>query len=189
MLLLEGNFTDEADVELQLLNDMPVLNDKETLLKTWHISSSELGSNVRLLLTDTTDTEHLKLYVRDSKAQWQETLFHLEGSYLVFSQTDAEIDVAIVQTEANATIWILTGVAGVVMITLMAILILRRKAHWPHLPQPWPAEFYLCPEGLQGERPWGFLHRGQYISGDFSGSRQFPEALPSLHRHRQHQRR
>ena len=127
LLLLEGNFTDEANVELQLLNDAPQLDQQETLLKAWRIRSSELGTNARLLLTDTSDADHLKLYVRSNESQWQETPFHLEGSYLVFSQTDAEIDVAIVQTEANATIWILTGVAGVVMITLMAILILRRK--------------------------------------------------------------
>ena len=127
MLLLEGNFTDEADVELQLLNDMPVLDDKETLLKTWHISSSELGSNVRLLLTDTTDTEHLKLYVRDSKAQWQETLFHLEGSYLVFPQIDRELDVAIVQVKTNATVWILTGVAVIAGIALVSIVVVRAK--------------------------------------------------------------
>ena len=127
MLLLEGNFTDEANVELQILNDVPVLDDHETLLKAWSVCSTEQGTNARLLLTDTMDTEHLKLYVRNNGSQWQETPFHLEGSYLVFPQKDRELNIAIVQVDANTTIWISIGVAVIVSIALISIMIVRTK--------------------------------------------------------------
>lgn len=129
MLLLEGTFTDTAEVELQLIKDAPALGDQARLLRAWKIQSSESADTARLFHSDLTDIKHVKLYVRGTDGQWNETSFHMDGSYFVFPMTDAEMDVAIMRVESNPTVWIVTAsaVLGLALFVIIQSVIRKRR--------------------------------------------------------------
>lgn len=127
MLLVDGMFTENAEVTLTLSKEAPQLGDQETLLKAWNIHCNEGGTDARLLLTDAVDTDNLKLYVRGADGKWNGSECHVDGSYLVFPLADSTVDAALVQEDSNATIWILSGAAAMVIILMTTILILIKK--------------------------------------------------------------
>ena len=136
MLLLEGIFTDSAEVSLDMIDDAPVLNKKEVLLKTWRIQSTEQGSKARVMLTDSVDSEQLKLYFRGAEGQWNEATFQKEGSYLVFPVTNLKTDIAIVQMQSNITVWILGAVVlAIGLITVVIVAVKKRHKRSPDIPQ------------------------------------------------------
>ena len=133
ILLLEGTFTDAAEVSVQLTNVSPTLNKNETLVKAWKINANENGTTARLMMIDDTDAEHWKLFVRSDDGKWNETKFHVDGRYLVFPLVDKEADIAIVKVEANLLIWLLGGgavmVIGIVMIVSLSVKKKRRTGN------------------------------------------------------------
>lgn len=128
MLLLEGTFTDAAEVELQLIKDAPDLAEQGSLLRAWKIQSSESADTARLFHSDFTDTEYLKLYVRGTDDQWHETAFQMDGSYFVFPLMDTEVDVAIMQMKSNVTIWI-AAASAVLALLLFVVVRFAVKKH------------------------------------------------------------
>lgn len=126
MVLVEGVFTDDAEVTLRSLENAPILKEKESILEVWSIQCSEPAEKARLLLTDVYDIDGLKLYCRSAEGEWTETDAQLDGSYLVFSLPDKEVELAVVQTEANSIVWILCG-CGAAVAMLAVILIIRKK--------------------------------------------------------------
>jgi len=131
MLLVEGSFTQNAEVTLQLSNDVPQLDDKEILQKAWKIACNEDVATARILLTDTEETEHLKLYIRGADKKWTEAAAHVEGSYLVFPMADQEAEIAIVQMTPNWNVWILAGASAVMLIVLTVVLVSRKRRRDP----------------------------------------------------------
>lgn len=133
ILLLEGMFTDTAEVSVQLTNASPTLNKNETLIKAWKITANEIGTTARLMMIDDEDSECWKIYVRCDGGKWNEREFHVDGRYLVFPLADDEADIAIVKVESNLPIWLLGGgavmVIGIVMIVSLSVKKKRRTGN------------------------------------------------------------
>ena len=127
LLLLEGVFTNDAEVKLLQSANTPELNESEKILNTWKIQCNESATRARLLLEDTDDREHLKLYICQPDGQWVISDSYIDGSYLVFPLATQEVDIALVQAERDYTLWIFGGSATVVLVLLVFVFAVRKK--------------------------------------------------------------
>ena len=103
ILLVEGAFTDRAAVSVAESEQSPVLNEKQQLLEGWVITLSETAETARFLLPEKAEAESSKLLMRDESGNWNEIPVVQDGSYLVFSLTQSEAAIALVQAEQNNT--------------------------------------------------------------------------------------
>ena len=136
LLLLEGEFTDKAEVEIQLTDHVPELKRRETLVKAWSIRCSEPGVQARLLLTDTGLADNLRLYVCQDNGEWVSREADIDGSYLVFPLSDAAVEVAVVHVESGHTTWFLSGclIAAAVFLAIVMACKKRRPGSNENIP-------------------------------------------------------
>ena len=119
LLLLEGSFTEKAELSIAQLDMTPALEKNEVLLAGWKVSANEPGDTAHLWCG--ADAEHVKLLVNG-----QETSYQADGSYLVFPLETVEAEIFLVQTPAFAwaTVAILGGAA---LVLLLLAVVLRKK--------------------------------------------------------------
>ena len=128
ILLLQGSFTENAQLELTE-SDAPVpLESGETLVEAWSFTTvgAESLTTARFRLSGEQDAEHVKLLVRNSDQTWRETEFTPEGSYLVFPLESGDNGFALIRTPEIP--WVLIAAAGgALVIGLTGILLYRKK--------------------------------------------------------------
>ena len=132
LLLAVGSFTDSAAVTAEASDAAP---DAQAVLESWSISLSEPCSELRLLMPDGADPERLSLFVRGADGAWKNTSFRADGSYLVFSSGEQQLDIALTATAQKLPAGYLIGIGAVLAAALAAALILgkkRRKVQPPH---------------------------------------------------------
>lgn len=129
VLLVQGDFTADAMVELSELDAAPELEERETLLEAWGISVSESKqlTAARLRLPEGCDTEHVFVRIRDGGGNWRVVEHTVDGSYLVFTLMDGDDAIALIQTEAETWPLLAAGAGAVLVLVLLCLVVWKRK--------------------------------------------------------------
>lgn len=127
VVLLEGAFSSGTQVTLEKPNVSVMLTGGQKLLDHWQYGLEGKGmvTAVRLCLPEEADKDHLKLLTMDSDGLWEESQFHVEGSYAVIPTEATELTIAVIQTQGIN--WILVGGAGVLVLAMGALLLKKKK--------------------------------------------------------------
>lgn len=132
--LVEGIFAKNTTLELTEL-----LSSGETITVTGKTISNIVDSKgvvisntgvskLHYLVSADLDTEKMKLYVQDASGVWNERIFVVEGSYIVFDFADGEAGFALQQKEGGSVIYMLVIVAGILMLTFVVGAIVKKRA-------------------------------------------------------------
>jgi hypothetical protein len=125
VVLLEGAFSADAWVCATESDTIPQLQEKQVLLKSWHISSNESADTVRLLYAGA--EESMQLYVRGTDGIWHQQDFRISGSYLVFDMGAQELDITLVQQGRNCTPYYFAAGGAVLILAALAWIMYKRK--------------------------------------------------------------
>lgn len=128
LLLVEGNFTQDSDLTVAQGQEEPPLEGGQTLAEIWnvHVENPLSITGGRLLLPEDWDADHMALLVRSGDGDWQTVEHTLDGSYAVFSLTQSNATLALVQTASP--MWLLyAGVALAVLLAAALLLGFRKK--------------------------------------------------------------
>lgn len=130
--LAEGIFAKNTTLELaELLSSGSTITvngktiDKIIDSKKVTLSNTGVGK-LHYLISSELDAEKLKLYVQDATGTWEERVFVVEGSYIVFEFADGEAGFALQQKEGGSMIYVFAVAAGIVVLTLVAGALARK---------------------------------------------------------------
>ena len=133
VLLLQGDFPEDAAVTASPSEDAPQLSQGQTLLEVWDIALPQDASvtTARLALPEDLGGEQAALLVRRNGV-WSETQCTPDGSYLVFPMGEGDDAVALLQKEASPLprAALAAGAAAIAGLALL-ILLRRRKRKAP----------------------------------------------------------
>lgn len=135
ILLLQGDFAEGASVAVSELETPPALQEDMRLIEGWTFSTENCLAlqTGRLLLPEKADTENMIIMVRDADGAWSQRMYRVEDSYIVFSLSNGEDAVALVQMPADsvftAEVLIAAGIGAfaVLVIVLVCVAVTRRK--------------------------------------------------------------
>ena len=130
--------TGVSTVDVEPWTEEPVAVEKAAVLEMWQYSLSEeaSGTSARFLMPEDCDDKNLLLMVYGSNG-WQPVEFTRQGSYLVFDLTEGDRAIALAQKETGLPVeLILCAVAGVLALTLIAIVLRVKKKKKPAARQP-----------------------------------------------------
>ena len=82
---------------------------------------------LRLQLPNGYDAGNVVLQLCDSKGSWRKVDFRADGSYLVFSVTDSDIAVRLQEAPISYTLWIVIGIAVILIVSCVILIILLRR--------------------------------------------------------------
>lgn len=127
ILLVQGDFTEDAAVSICQSGAEPVLADGQTPAEIWEvqISQPEKASALRLMLPDSLDADRASVLVCGADGQWQETDCTVDGRYLVFPWNSQDTAVAVV--EAASTNWLLPTLGIVLAAACAAVIVTAVK--------------------------------------------------------------
>lgn len=136
ILLLQGDFALGASVKLTALENIPALMDGQKLVQGWEVMTEHCLTQRagRVLIPVNVDAEHLSVMVRNKEGQWSQRSHRIDGSYIVFSLSDGDDAVVLVQVPANGmtavTAILLAGTGLLVMavIVVTCVVLKRQKA-------------------------------------------------------------
>ena len=126
MFLVDGNFDDKTTLTVAPVENSALVNGK-AVAKQWHLvcsDSSQDSYTVRYLSPNETAAGY-SVFVQED-GDWQKVTCSEFGSYLVFSATAAEIDVAIVPVTSE---WLQWAILCAVMVAVFVLLIVLCKNH------------------------------------------------------------
>ena len=126
LLLLEGSFDYDAVVTIEESADAPELEKNQAVKESWIVTATYPGTQARFLLPDPDTDDTVKLYVCDD-GNWQELPAHRDNSYLVFPMTSEKFEIALVQENADFTLWIVAGAAVIAVIAATVLFIIKKK--------------------------------------------------------------
>ena len=134
VILAIGAFDKDTSVELtdMLPKESTVMG--ETAFQNWQVSISNSGvKKLHYRIPEGTDTEELKILIKDALGNWTQREYVVEGSYLVFEFADSESGFALVEKESfkiNTEIFdgidlnvIIAAVAAVIVLLFMIVYI------------------------------------------------------------------
>ncbi len=127
VVLAEGVLTENSQVSAERSDAAPELKRQETLLESWKICVPNGAHTIRLQLPDSASGEHLKLLIQNADGAWNEAAFSQNGSYIVFSASGGEAQLALVQTPNMDMVWLIAGSVITVLLILTIVLVQRRK--------------------------------------------------------------
>lgn len=125
LVLAEGSFSQQAKVEISDTQNRPSIAEGERLLGSWTVQMKESGNTLRLLLPQEADGQNVRLLLLED-GQWQSVPFRQEGSYLVFSCGQQEVQMALVQG-AETDLWIAAGIGAAVLTLFLSVFAICRK--------------------------------------------------------------
>lgn len=129
VFLMDGNFDEKADLTVSSIEETEWIHGKKAT-EQWNLSCSDASQDsykVRYLSPEET-TEGYCVYVKQD-GQWEKVDYTTFGSYLVFSVSTAETEVAIVPGISIWLMWLLIGLGILVLLTILILVIrkLRKK--------------------------------------------------------------
>lgn len=131
VLLLQGAFSEDANLSIVPSQSAPELGSRERLLESWDMTLPEDPVTAgRLYLPENCLREHLILQVLDSQG-WHVVSHTVEGSYVVFPMDGTEVCVALLEKEPihwQKPAAIGGGVAALGVILLLALRKKKPKA-------------------------------------------------------------
>ena len=115
LALVEGSFTDRAQVSIVSAQAMPALAEKEVLLEAWQLQISESAHTVHLWYGG--DAEQVKVLVDGVK-----TDYYVNGSYLVLDVQTQDPQICLVQVAPGLAWWILAAAGGAALLVLIVVI-------------------------------------------------------------------
>lgn len=136
VLLLQGDFPEDAAVTASPSEDAPQLSQGQTLLEVWDIALPQDASvtTARLALPEDLGGEQAALLVRRNGV-WSETQCTPDGSYLVFPIGEGDDAVALLQKEASPLPRAALAAGAAAIAGLALLILLRRKKRKAPKPQ------------------------------------------------------
>ena len=125
VFLMDGNFDEKADLTVSSIEETERVHGKKAA-EQWKLSCSDDSQDhytVRYLSPEET-AEGYCVYVKQD-GQWKKTDCTSFGSYLVFSVSAAEAEVAIVPAGSMWIMWLLIGL-GILLLAVILILVIRK---------------------------------------------------------------
>lgn len=125
IFLVDGNFDDKAALTVSAVEETEQIHGKEAE-EQWKLSCSDTSQDsyaVRYLSPEETSEDYC-IYVKED-GQWEKADCTAFGSYLMFSVSTAEAEVAIVPAGAMWLIWLLIGL-GILLLIIIIILAVRK---------------------------------------------------------------
>ena len=127
ILLLEGSFTDQANICVNQSNVTPALAKGEVMLECWQITVDNSANTARFLHPDGVNAQNMKLLLSVADGEWREVSFSQDESYLVIPVEPGNQHLALVGVQTNYMPWVIAGVGAAVLIVLVIALPLRKK--------------------------------------------------------------
>lgn len=127
ILLLEGSFTDQANICVNQSNVTPALAKGEVMLECWQITVDNSANTAHFLLPEGVNSENVKLLLSAADGEWKEVSFSQDESYLVIPVEPGNQHLALVGVQTNYMPWVIAGVGAAVLIALVIVLRLRKK--------------------------------------------------------------
>lgn len=134
VFLLDGDFDDKASLTAVQAEEPEQVNGRAAA-EQWHLSCSDSAQErytVRYLSPDET-AEGYSVFVREADG-WQKASCSVFGSYLIFTVTGPEADVAIVSTAGAWLQW--AAVFTAVILLLLLVVAVCRRAKRKNIPAP-----------------------------------------------------
>ena len=125
VFLMDGNFDEKANLTVSSVEESEWIHGKKAT-EQWKLSCSDASQDsytVRYLSPEET-AEGYCVYVKQD-GQWEKADHTTFGSYLVFSVSAAEAEVAIVPASGMWLIWLLIGL-GVLLLLIILIFVMRK---------------------------------------------------------------
>lgn len=126
-ILAEGTFAKNTTIAItDVLSQESLINGTE-LLQNWQVSVSNTGvTRLHYLLSEDTNVEAVKLFVKDTSNNWMEREFVIDGSYIVFDFVDGESGFALAENQEENMQKIMVVGAAVVSVLLLLTIVLRK---------------------------------------------------------------
>ena len=137
VFLMDGDFDDKATLAVTEAEEPELVNGKAAV-EQWHLSCSDPSQEsytVHYLSPDEA-AKGYTVFVRDQDG-WQKASCSAFGSYLVFSVTAPELDVAVVST---ASMWLQRVIVCVMaaLLVLVLLIVIRQSRHRKKKKEPAP---------------------------------------------------
>jgi hypothetical protein len=89
VVLVQGNFTPDAVVAVEKIEDRPKAKQYQTVYEVWSVdvSEPEAVTALRYSISDTCDPERVSICVRDAEGNWRTVEHRISASYAVFDFT------------------------------------------------------------------------------------------------------
>lgn len=129
VFLMDGNFDEKADLTVYSIEETEWIHGKKAT-EQWKLSCSDASQDsytVRYLSPQETADGYC-VYVKQG-GQWEKADHTTFGSYLVFSVSGAEAEVAIVPASSMWLMWVLVGLGILILLIILIVVVkkLRKK--------------------------------------------------------------
>ena len=128
LLLVQGDFTEDARVALAELDTPPELAEGQTLVRGWTLSLTEPEGVTTGRLWLRSDEETLSLLLRSGDGTWRQAEAEADGSYLVFALTGGDDALALIREE-KASLFVPAAAGALVLVLVLLALVWFRKKH------------------------------------------------------------
>lgn len=119
VLLVQGDFTEEARVAIAELDTPPELAENQALVQGWTLSLTEPEGVTTGRLRLGSDGETLSLLLRSGDGTWRQVETEADGSYLVFALTGGDDALALIREESASLL--VPTVAGALALALVLL--------------------------------------------------------------------
>ena len=130
VMLVQGLFGVGQAIELNSTTDCPSLSLGEAWAESWEFSFPNGGevTKLRYSIPPGSKEDAIRLMVRDESGQWQARSYTAEGSYLVFSVTEGDNAVCLINSpDLIMMLMVSVGAIAVVFLAFLLRSRLRRK--------------------------------------------------------------
>ena len=127
LLFVQGIFSEDTDLTVEVLEQQPSVNAREQLLEAWQFRTGESDqqNQVRLQLPEGTNEEEIRILIREEDQSWRTAEHHVLGRYAVATLLPGDDAIALVQISSLKPL--LLGVSCAALVILAGILLLRRR--------------------------------------------------------------
>lgn len=130
ILIAQGNFPDMDYFEIEKLQDLPAVSDKEKAVEGWYIPEfSEDKTQLRFALPRDCESDAVKIMVKDSDGTWRQEEFTVSSSYVVFSVDGTDDAFCVVSVPQSINWWLCAAcAAAAVAIIAGTILFVKTRS-------------------------------------------------------------
>lgn len=129
LLLAEGQFREDTQLDLIQLEETPSFENSMTAVEAWSIPSFAGEETVlHFALPENMNAKSAKILVQNSEGTWSEVPHEVDGSYLVFSVASSDQAICVASAAPmDLTQFIILAAAIIVVILMIVVFIIRKK--------------------------------------------------------------
>lgn len=128
IFLMDGNFDEKATLNVSSVQDTEWIFGKNAE-EQWSLTCSDSSQDHYTIryLSPQESAEGYCVYVKQ-EGKWQKAESTIFGSYLVFSVSEAHVEVAIVPTDSMWLMWLLIGLGILVLLIILGLAVRARHS-------------------------------------------------------------